>query len=142
MKAVLQNLKTGETTLDEVPVPLLNPQSILIKTSTTLISSGTEKMVVDFGRSGLIGKIKKQHDKVKLVINKIKTDGLLSTYESVQSKLDQPIPLGYCNVGKIIEVGKSVQGFKVGDRVVSNGHHAEAVCISPNLCCKIPKSVS
>src|SRR3990170_8313822 len=101
MKAILQNLKTGETFLEEVPVPLLSRQSIVIKTSTTLVSTGTEKMLVDFGRAGLIGKIKKQPDKVKLVMNKVKTDGLLATYESVQSKLNQPIPLGYCNVGKI-----------------------------------------
>src|SRR5207253_3022530 len=111
-------------------------------TSKTLVSTGTEKMLVDFGRSGLIGKIKKQPDKVKMVLSKIKTDGLLATYESVQSKLDQPIPLGYCNVGKIIELGRDVADFKIGDRVVSNGNHAEVVRVSPNLCCTIPDSVS
>ena len=142
MKQVLQNLKTGETSIEEIPVPMLDSHSIVIKTRRTLVSSGTEKMLVDFGRAGIIGKIKKQPDKVKMVLDKVKSDGLLATYESVQSKLDQPISLGYCNVGKIFELGGSVQGFKIGDRVVSNGSHAEVVRVSPNLCCKIPDSVS
>jgi len=142
MKQVLQNLKSGETFVEDVPVPQAGSGSLVVKTSTTLVSTGTEKMLVDFGRAGLIGKIKKQPDKVKMVLSKIKTDGLLSTYEAVQSKLDQPLPLGYSNVGRIIEVGKDVTGFKVGDRVVSNGNHAEVVRVSPNLSCKIPDSVS
>lgn len=142
MKQILQNLKTGETTLEDVPVPMINSTTLLIQTSKTLVSTGTEKMLVDFGRSGIIGKIKKQPDKVKMVLDKIKSDGLLATYESVQSKLDQPIPLGYCNVGKVIDLGKEVRDFKLGDRVVSNGTHAEVVRVSSNLCCKIPDSVS
>ncbi len=142
MKQILQNLKSGETFVEDIPVPLPNKQSIIVKTSTTLVSTGTEKMVVDFGRSGLIGKIKKQPDKVKMVLSKIKTDGLVSTYEAVQSKLDQPLPLGYCNVGKVIDIGPDVKGFKVGDRVVSNGNHAEVVRVSPNLSCKIPDAVT
>lgn len=142
MKQLLQNLKTGETFIENVPVPLMNSQSILIKTTTTLISTGTEKMLVDFGRSNIIGKIKKQPDKVKMVLQKVKTDGLKTTFEAVQSKLDQPLPLGYCNVGKIIGIGGAVNGFKIGDRVVSNGNHAEVVRVSPNLTCKIPPPVS
>jgi len=142
MKQILQNLKTGKTFVEDVPVPLATSKTIVIQTTMSLVSTGTEKMLVDFGRAGLIGKMKKQPDKVKMVLNKIKTDGLLTTYESVQSKLDQPLPLGYCNVGQIIEVGSSSNEFKVGDRVVSNGAHAEVVRVSENLCCKIPDSVS
>lgn len=142
MKQVLQNLKTGETLVEDVPAPMLNQHSIGVKTTHTLVSSGTEKMLVDFGRAGILGKIKKQPDKVKVVLDKIKADGLLATYESVQSKLDQPIPLGYCNVGRISELGHAIHGFKIGERVVSNGSHAEFVRVSPNLTCKIPDSVS
>lgn len=142
MKQILQNLKSGETFVEDVPVPLVGRQSMVVKTTASLISTGTEKMLVDFGRSGMVGKIKKQPDKVKMVLTKIKTDGILSTYEAIQSKLDQPLPLGYCNVGRIIETGQDVKGFKVGDRIVSNGNHAEVVRVSPNLSCKIPDSVS
>ena len=120
MKQVLQNLKTGETSIEDIPVPMLHAQSIIIQTQKTLVSSGTEKMLVDFGRANIVGKIKKQPDKVKMVLDKIKSDGLLATYESVQSKLDQPIPLGYCNVGRVIETGSGVQDFKIGDR--AKGH--------------------
>ncbi len=142
MKQILQNLKSGETFLENVPVPLSTPQSIVIQTTRTLVSTGTEKMLVDFGRSGIIGKMKKQPDKVKMVLNKVKTDGLLATYESVQSKLDQPLPLGYCNVGTVLEVGAHVNDIQIGDRMVSNGAHAEIVRVSPNLACKIPDAVS
>ena len=76
------------------------------------------------------------------VISKIKTDGLATTYEAVQSKLSQPIPLGYCNVGEIAAVGSEVQGFSVGDRIVSNGNHSEVVAVPKNLCAKIPDNVS
>ena len=142
MKTILQNLKTGETIVENAPVPALGAHALLVKTTTTLISTGTEKMLVDFGRSGLIGKIKKQPDKVKMVLSKIKTDGLKTTYDAVQNKLDQPISLGYCNVGRILEVGRDVQGFKEGERVVSNGNHAEVVRVSPSLCCLISEGVS
>src|SRR5262245_52164890 len=108
MKQVLQNLKTGETAIEDIPVPQVNSRSVLIKTRNTLVSTGTEKMLLDFGRAGPIGKIKKQPDKVKMVVDKIKSDGLLETYKSVKSKLDQPIPLGYCNVGKVIDLGHAV----------------------------------
>jgi predicted dehydrogenase/threonine dehydrogenase-like Zn-dependent dehydrogenase len=141
MKQILQNLKTGVTYVEDVPSPVPGKDSILIQTINTLISTGTEKMLVDFGRAGLIGKIRKQPDKVRMVLDKIKTDGLVTTYQSVQSKLEQPLPLGYCNVGYVrhAPIGSS---FKIGERVVSNGYHAEIVKVAPNLTCKIPNNVS
>jgi predicted dehydrogenase/threonine dehydrogenase-like Zn-dependent dehydrogenase len=142
MKQILQNLRSGETFVEDVPTPLSTHQSLLIQTARTLVSAGTEKMLVDFGRSGILGKMKKQPEKVKMVIDKVKTDGLLTTYESVQSKLDQPLPLGYCNVGKVLEIGSAIKHIKVGDRVVSNGPHAEVVRVSPNMSCKVPDNVS
>lgn len=142
MKQILQSLKTGETVLENVPCPKNNPGTLLIETRKTLVSSGTEKMLLEFGKASLLGKIKQQPDKVKMVLDKIKTDGLATTLEAVRSKLDQPIPLGYCNIGKVLEVGSDIIGFKVGDRVISNGNHAEIVRVPKNLCAKVPDNVS
>lgn len=142
MKQILQNLGSGETLLAEVPAPGVRAGCLLIKTEASLVSLGTEKMLVDFGRANFLQKARKQPDKVKQVLQKIKTDGLIPTINAVRNKLDQPLPLGYCNVGTIIAVGSGVSGFSVGDRVVSNGPHAETVCIPKNLCAKIPEGVS
>jgi len=142
MKQIIQDLKSGETILEEVPAPLVKSGAVLIQTKKTLVSLGTEKMLVEFGKAGLISKARQQPDKVKMVLDKIKTDGLMPTLETVFSKLNQPLPLGYCNVGEVVAVGRGVKEFKVGDRVASNGHHAEFVCIPQNLVAAIPKSVS
>lgn len=140
MRQVLQNLQTGETQLVEVPAPAVSKGKVLIQSKTSLISTGTERMLVDFGKSSLLAKARNQPDKVKQVLNKVKTDGLLTTIDAVRSKLAQPIPLGYCNVGVILESG--VSEFQKGQRVVSNGSHAEVVNIPLNLCAKIPDNVS
>jgi predicted dehydrogenase/threonine dehydrogenase-like Zn-dependent dehydrogenase len=140
MKQILQNLKTGETELAEVPCPQIKTGHLLIRTHTSLISAGTERMLMDFGKANLIDKARQQPDKVLQVLDKVKTDGLLPTIDAVRSKLDQPIPLGYCNVGTVLDVG--VDGFEIGDRVVSNGSHAEMVRVPKNLCVKIPDDVS
>ena len=140
MKQLLQSLKDGTTDLADVPAPRFAPRNNLIKTSTTLVSAGTERMLVQFGKSNLIQKATSQPEKVKMVLEKAKTDGLSATLEAVTSKLDQPLALGYCNVGEIIET--TGNDFAVGDRVVSNGKHAEIVSVSKNLCAKIPDNVS
>ena len=142
MKQILQDLKTGETMIADVACPAVHSGQILIATKKSLISVGTEKMLVDFGKANLIDKARQQPDKVKMVINKVKTDGLLPTVQAVRNKLDQPLALGYCNVGTVVAVGAGVTGYSVGDRVVSNGYHAEMVCVSKNLCAKIPAEVS
>ena len=142
MKQVLQNLRNGQTAVEEVPAPGLVGNQVLIQTTRSLISAGTERMLVEFGKASLIGKAKAQPDKVKQVIDKIKTDGLMPTLEAVFNRLDEPLPLGYCNAGVVLEVGAGVSEFKPGDRVASNGPHAEIVCIPKNLCAKIPESVS
>jgi predicted dehydrogenase/threonine dehydrogenase-like Zn-dependent dehydrogenase len=115
---------------------------VLIRSRASLISAGTEKMLVEFGKAGLLAKAKAQPDKVKQVIDKIKTDGLLPTLEAVFNRLGEPLPLGYCNVGEVVEVGPGVTEFKPGDRVASNGPHAEMVCVPKHLCAKIPDGVS
>lgn len=142
MRQVLQNLSDGKSSVDDYPMPCNSPGNLLIETSCSLISPGTEKMLVEFANASLIGKVKQQPDKVKQVMDKVSSNGLLTTIEAVRSKLNQPLPLGYSNVGKVLEVGKSVCGFKVGDRVVSNGCHSEIVTVGQNLCAKIPDSVS
>ena len=142
MKQIIQDLKKGDTILEEVPVPRVKAGSILIKTTRTLVSLGTERMLVDFGKANFIQKAKQQPDKVKMVLDKVKTDGLRPTLEAVFNKLGQPLPLGYCNVGEVVAVGKGVTEFVVGDRVASNGNHAEFVCVPKNLVAKIPDNVT
>ncbi len=142
MRQIIQDLKNGNTILEEVPVPRVKSGSLLIKTTRSLVSLGTERMLVDFGKANLLQKAKQQPDKVKMVLDKVKTDGLRPTVEAVFNKLGQPLALGYCNVGKVIAVGKGVQEFSVGDRVASNGNHAEFVSVPKNLAAKIPENVS
>ena len=142
MKQIIQSLKTGQTKVTEIPVPSSASGSLLIKTSKTLISTGTERMLVEFGKAGLIKKASQKPEKVKMVLDKIFTDGLKPTIEAVFNKIDQPLPLGYCNVGVVHEVGSAVTNFNQGDRVVSNGKHAEVVNVPINLCAKVPDIVS
>lgn len=142
MQQILQNLKNGDTQLAHIPAPACRPGHLLIATRRSLISAGTERMLVEFGQANLLAKAKAQPDRVRQVLDKVKTDGLLPTMEAVFARLDQPLPLGYCNAGVVLEVGAGVSGFSVGDRVISNGPHAEVVCVPPTLCARIPDHVS
>ena len=142
MKQIIQDLKSGATILEEVPTPHVKSGTVLIKTTRTLVSLGTERMLVEFGKANLIDKARQQPDKVKQVLDKIKTDGLEPTVKAVFNKLGQPMPLGYCNVGKVVAVGRGVTEFQIGDRVASNGPHAEYVCVPQNLVAKVPDNVS
>lgn len=146
MKQILQNIKNGATEISDVPTPAVGRGQVLIRTSRTLVSTGTERMLVDFGKAGWIEKARQQPEKVKQALNKIQTDGLRPTVEAVFNKLDEPLPLGYCNAGAVMQVmsdgAGGVLGLKVGDRVASNGPHAEIVCVPQNLCAKIPAGVS
>nr|WP_295934962.1 bi-domain-containing oxidoreductase [uncultured Dyadobacter sp.] len=142
MNQLVQNLRTGETSLMEVPVPLVKKGYVLIKTRKTLVSAGTERMLVEFSKAGFIRKARLQPDKLRLFVGKIKTEGLFSATQSALRRLDQRLPLGYCNAGKVMEIGEGVAGFRVGDRVVSNGPHAEIVCVPANLVARIPANVS
>ena len=142
MKQILQNMGSGETSLVEAPAPKANSNTVLINTTTSLVSAGTERMLVEFGKANYIDKARKQPEKVKMVLDKVKTDGLATTIDAVKSKLEQPLPLGYCNVGVVAEVGRDAEGFSVGQRVVSNGPHADVVNVPKNLCAAIPENVS
>lgn len=142
MKQILQDLKKGGTDIVEVPAPVVRPGHVLVRSIVSLISAGTERMLVEFGRSNMLDKARQQPDKVRMVLDKVKTDGLMPTIQAVQSKLDQPLPLGYSNVGVVLETGAGVTDLSVGDIVVSNGNHAEIVCVPRNLCALVPDGVS
>lgn len=141
MKQILQDMANGGTTVTEAPVPQCSKGHLLISTTTSLISAGTERMLVGFGKASMLDKARQQPEKVKMVLEKVQTDGLLTTYDAVKSKLAQPLALGYCNVGIVHEVGANLDDFQVGDRVVSNGPHADMVKVPKNLCAKIPDNV-
>lgn len=140
MKQVLQNLSTGQTELVNAPVLQGRKGALLIDTTVSLISTGTERMLVDFGRSGLLAKARSQPEKVRQVLDKVATEGLMTTLDAVRAKLAQPLPLGYSAVGVVRESG--FDGFRPGDRVVSNGPHADVVLVGGRLCAHIPDDVS
>jgi predicted dehydrogenase/threonine dehydrogenase-like Zn-dependent dehydrogenase len=143
MKQLLQRLDTGATTVVDVPVPsTVTGPNILVETRASVVSAGTERMLVEFGRSNLLAKARSQPDKVKQVLEKVRTDGLVPTLEAVRAKLDAPIPLGYCQAGIVVEAGSRAGAFNVGDRVVTNGSHAEYARVPCTLAARIPDNVS
>ena len=145
MRQILQNLRSGEMDLADVPCPQAGRGMILIRSGASLISAGTERMLVEFSQGNLLQKAKAQPEKVKQVLNKIRTDGLIPTLETVFNRLDEPLPLGYCNMGVVEDVGSdpvTQAAFQRGDRVISNGPHAEMVCVPRHLCATVPESVS
>ena len=142
MKQIFQSLKNGKTEVLNIPCPDVKPGHILIKSRCSLVSVGTEKMLVDFGKANIFKKAQQQPDKVKLVMQKMATKGVRPTLEAVFDKLDEPMPVGYSNVGSVLCIGEGDETFKIGDRVVSNGRHAEMVRVPYNLSAKIPDNVS
>ena len=146
MKQILQNFKTGKLELTEVPVPAIKPGFVLVKNHYSLISPGTEKAAIELAKKSIFEKAKSRPDQVKEVINKIRTDGIITTFQRVMKKLDEPFPLGYSSSGEIIKVGENIKEFNIGDRVACAGggyaSHAEVICVPKNLCIKIPENVS
>lgn len=142
MQQVIQSLADGATSVVTVPAAQPRRGEVLIQSRCSLVSAGTERMLVEFGKANWIDKARQQPDKVQQVLQKAHTDGLLTTLDAVRSKLDRPLALGYCNVGTVVAIGDGVQGFKPGDRVVSNGPHAELVVVPQLLCAGIPDAVS
>ncbi len=142
MKQIFQDLRSGDVFSSDVPVPKVLDQHVLIKSNVSLISPGTERMLVDFGRSNYFKKAKSQPEKIQQVLEKLKTDGVIPTLKSVDNKLKKPIPLGYSNCGVVLAVGSGVESLSVGDRIVSNGAHAEVVQVPEHLSSKIPANVA
>jgi predicted dehydrogenase/threonine dehydrogenase-like Zn-dependent dehydrogenase len=145
MKQLVQNLRTGETTVQEVPIPQLKPGMALIKTAISLVSAGTERMLVDFASKSLLGKVRSRPDLARQVIDKARREGLLTSVESAFNRLDQPLALGYSSAGTISALGEGLQGFKVGQRVACGGGgyavHAEYALVPHNLIVEIPPEV-
>lgn len=138
---LLQSLADGSTTLVDVPVPIAGGASLVVESRATVVSAGTERMLVDFGRASWIEKARQQPEKVRQVLDKVRSDGLVPTIEAVRAKLDAPIPIGYCQAGVVVETGPRVERFAPGDRVVTNGPHAEYVRVAHTLAAKIPDTV-
>lgn len=145
MKQILQSFKTGEMWLADVPAPLCPAKGAVVLTAASFVSAGTERMLAEFARKGLVGKALQMPDQVRKVLRKMKTEGVFATLEKVQAKLDQPIPLGYSSAGVVVEAGRD-SGFAVGDRVACGGagfaNHAECNAVPRNLIARIPDGVS
>ncbi len=145
MKQLLQNIKNGDTVVIDVPIPQVQPGMALIRTQASLVSAGTERMLVEFSEKSLVGKALSRPDLVRQVVDKARREGLLTTMESAFNRLDQPMPLGYSSSGVIEFVGEGMQGFKVGDRVACAGGgyavHAEYAIVPRNLLAILPATV-
>ena len=145
MKQLIQSFKTGELGLFDVPAPVCEKNGALVQTTVSLVSAGTEKMLVDFAKKSMLAKAKDRPDLVKQVIDKMKKEGVRNTLEKVFTKLDTPIPLGYSLAGRVVEVGSELSGINIGDRVACGGagyaNHSEINYVPKNLMVKIPDGV-
>ena len=145
MKQLIQSFKTGELGLFDVPAPICYENGALVETAVSLVSAGTEKMLVDFAKKSILAKAKDRPDLVKQVVGKMKKEGIKNTLEKVFTKLDSPIPLGYSLAGRVIEVGEHLSGINIGDRVACGGagyaNHSEINYVPKNLMVKIPDGV-
>jgi predicted dehydrogenase/threonine dehydrogenase-like Zn-dependent dehydrogenase len=145
MKQLLQNLRTGETEVVEVPVPTPQSGEVLVKTGASLVSAGTERMLVDFAEKNLLGKARSRPDLVRQIVDKAQREGLLTTIDAALNRLDQPMPLGYSSAGTVVGLGSGVQGIHVSQRVACGGGnyavHAEYACVPKNLVTPLPDQV-
>ncbi len=147
MKQVVQQIRSGKTELADVPPPTLGRGEVLVATEASLISAGTEKMLIDFAGKSMVGKAKERPDLVGKVVDKLQRDGLFSTMNAVFAQLEQPLPLGYSAAGRVIAVSEDMKHlYKEGDRVAVAGaglaNHAEINAIPKNLMVPVPESVS
>ena len=147
MKQVLQSPKKGSPFVADVPPPQCGAGEVLVATRASLISAGTEKMLIDFAQKSMLGKAKERPDLAKKVLDKLKRDGIVPTARSVFAQLEQPLPLGYSAAGKVLAVGSNLQNqYSVGDDVVMAGagiaNHAEVNAVPKNLVAPMPKGVT
>jgi len=142
MRQVVQNVRTGATTVEALPTPFAPPQGLLIATAASLVSAGTERYVVELARKSLIGKARQRPDQVRRVLQKLRQEGLRSTANQVRAKLEEPMPLGYSLAGVVVDCGIGVQEFKPGDRVAAAAPHADVAAIGKNLCALVPQNVT
>lgn len=138
MKQLIQHMGTGQVEHLDVPEPQTRANHVKVRLTHSVISAGTERMVLSFGRANLVEKVRSQPDRVAQVVDKARTDGLVPTLKAVQSKLAQPLPMGYASTGVVVEVGAGVTAFKAGDRVATNGPHAQTVVVAQTMCARLP----
>src|SRR4051812_22953094 len=146
MLQVIQNVRNGQLEVREVPPPALLVGGILVRTAASIISPGTEKMIMDLAKKSLIGKARERPDLVRQVLNKARTQGLMNTFHNVMTKMDKPLPLGYSAAGIVESVGEGVTDLKIGNRVAIAGagyaSHAEVNFVPRNLAALLPENVS
>ena len=146
MKQVLQNYRTGELSVADVPVPVVRSGGLLVRNVNSLVSAGTERQMIDLAKKSLLGKARARPDLVKQVIDKVRNEGLKVAYQQAMSRLDTPLPLGYSSAGEVVDVGSGVEEFRPGDRVACSGvgyaAHAESIFAPKNMCARIPDEVS
>jgi predicted dehydrogenase/threonine dehydrogenase-like Zn-dependent dehydrogenase len=142
MKQVLQPIDSGATRVEEIPAPICGPREVLIANEASLISAGTEKMIVELARKSLLGKARERPDQVRRVLQKLKQEGVRDTIQQVRAKLAEPMSLGYSSAGVVIEAGREVGQFRPGDRVASNGPHAGVVAVPQNLVARVPAGMA
>ena len=144
MKQLLQNMKTGKSRVEDVPVPSPREGQVLVKVEASLVSAGTERMVVEFAEKNLVGKARSRPDLVKQVVDKARREGLVNTAQAAFNRLDQPMALGYSSAGTIVALGSGIESFKVGHRVACAGGgyavHAEIVSVPHQLVAKVPEA--
>lgn len=142
MKQVIQNYRTGVLEIVEVPPPRVRAGTVLVRNLCSVVSSGTERMVVDMARKSLVGKALARPDLVRRVLDKVRADGILEAFEQVRHRLDTPVALGYSSAGEVIAAGDGVLGFSAGDRVACGGQgvatHSEVVCAPETLVTAVP----
>ena len=143
MKQLLQNIKNGKSSVEEVPVPTPRDGQALVKVEASLVSAGTERMIVEFAKKNLLGKARSRPDQVRQVLDKAKREGVLPAVQAAFNRLDQPMPLGYSSAGTIVALGNNTPGLKVGQRVACAGAnyavHAEYNVVPRNLITPLPK---
>lgn len=146
MKQLIQNLKNGDLKLEDVPIPAIKPGGLLVRNHFSLVSAGTERMVVDLGQKSLVGKARERPDLVKQVWERAKRDGFIDTFRKVMDRMGSPLALGYSSSGIVEAAGERVDGYRAGEMVACAGagyaNHAEVIFVPKNLCVKVPEGVS
>ncbi len=141
MHQVIQDVRSGKLVVAEVPAPLAQHGEVVIANVASVISAGTERMAIDLAKKSLLGKARERPDLVRRVLEKCRNEGVLTTLRQVRERLDTPMPMGYSSAGVVLACGAGVQNIKPGDRVASNGPHADIVSVGKHLCATIPEGV-
>lgn len=138
MKRVVQNLRSGKLSLADIPAPVAQKGQVIIANTSSVISAGTEKAAMELAQKSLLGKARERPDQVRRVLEKVRNEGFFNTLRAVQARLDEPLSMGYSSAGTVLAAGAGVEGLRPGDRVASNGPHAEVVAVPMNLCARVP----